>query len=129
MAKRRQNVWDLVKRAAGPAAALLVIAFFGGYALAGPNGIMAWGDYKRQLDQRQAELDKLKSTPLPRFDEAMVQNVVIPAHQADIARYERAAQDSTDPEVKAFIQRTLPVLKQHLKSAQTLPLQIGRAHV
>ncbi|MBS0503047.1 MAG: septum formation initiator family protein [Proteobacteria bacterium] len=61
MAKRRQNVWDLVKRAAGPAAALLVIAFFGGYALAGPNGIMAWGDYKRQLDQRQVELDKLEA--------------------------------------------------------------------
>lgn len=61
MAKRRTNVWDLLKRAAGPAAALLVIAFFGGYALAGPNGIMAWGDYKRQLDQRQAELDKLEA--------------------------------------------------------------------
>lgn len=71
---------------------------------------------------RQAELDKLKSTPVPRFDEAMVQNVVIPAHQADIERFERAQQDTSDPELKAFIQRTLPVLKQHLKSAQTLPL-------
>lgn len=71
---------------------------------------------------RQAELDKLKSTPVPRFDEAMVQNVVIPAHQADIERFERAQQNTSDPELKAFIQRTLPVLKQHLKSAQTLPL-------
>lgn len=71
---------------------------------------------------RQAELDKLKRLPPDRFDEAMVQNVVIPAHQADIDRYERAAQQSSDPELKAFIQRTLPVLHQHLKSAQTLVL-------
>jgi cell division protein FtsB len=61
MAKRRQNVWDLMKRAAGPAAALLIIAFFGGYALAGPNGVMAWGDYKRQLGQRESELKRLEA--------------------------------------------------------------------
>jgi cell division protein FtsB len=58
MAKQR-TVWDLVKRAAGPAAALLVIAFFGGYALAGPNGVIAWGDYRHQLEKKQAELAKL----------------------------------------------------------------------
>lgn len=60
MAKRR-NVWDLVKRAAGPAAALLVIVFFGGYALAGPNGVIAWGDYRRQLGAKQAELARLEA--------------------------------------------------------------------
>lgn len=58
---KRRNVWDLVKRAAGPAAALLVIGFFGGYALAGPNGVIAWGDYRHQLQQRQAELAKLEA--------------------------------------------------------------------
>ena len=60
MAKHR-TVWDLVKRAAGPAAALLVIAFFGGYALAGPNGVIAWGDYRHQLDRKQSELAKLEA--------------------------------------------------------------------
>ncbi|HYZ48535.1 MAG TPA: septum formation initiator family protein [Sphingomonas sp.] len=60
MAKRR-NVWDLVKGAAGPAAALLVIGFFGGYALAGPNGVMAWGDYRRQLQHKRTELAKLEA--------------------------------------------------------------------
>lgn len=61
MAKRRNNVWDLMKRAAGPAVALLIIAFFGGYALAGPNGVIVWGDYRHQLEQRQVELAKLEA--------------------------------------------------------------------
>lgn len=72
--------------------------------------------------ERQAELDRLKKTPAAQFDEAMVQNVVIPAHQDDIARFEKAEQEARDPELKAFIQRTLPTLRQHLKSAQTLAL-------
>ena len=58
---KRRNVWDLVKRAAGPAAALMVISFFGGYALAGPNGVIAWGDYNHQLEKKQAELSKLEA--------------------------------------------------------------------
>ena len=37
----------------------LVIAFFGGYAVIGSNGVLAWGDYSRKLDQRQAELARL----------------------------------------------------------------------
>lgn len=60
MAKGR-NVLDLVKSAAGPAAALIVIAFFGGYALAGPNGVIAWGDYRHQLEQKQTELARLEA--------------------------------------------------------------------
>jgi cell division protein FtsB len=55
MAQSR-NVVQLVKSAAGPAAALLIIGFFGGYALFGPNGVLALGDYRQNLEQRQAEL-------------------------------------------------------------------------
>ena len=32
------------------------MAFFAGYAVLGPNGILAYGDYKRQLVKREAEL-------------------------------------------------------------------------
>ena len=46
----------LIKSAVGPAAAMLIIAFFGGYAIVGSNGVLAWGDYHRRLEQRQAEL-------------------------------------------------------------------------
>lgn len=59
MAQTR-NVVQLVKSAAGPAVALLIIGFFGGYALVGPNGVLALGDYRQDLEQRQTELRALE---------------------------------------------------------------------
>ena len=58
-------------RSAAPAAALmLVIAFFGGYALVGANGVMAWGDYSRQLEQNRVKLAQLEK------EKAVLQNRV-----------------------------------------------------
>jgi cell division protein FtsB len=34
---------------------LIVMAFFGAYAVLGRNGVLAYGDYKRQLVQREAQ--------------------------------------------------------------------------
>lgn len=51
----------LLVSAAGPAFALLVIAFFGGYAVLGSNGVLAWSDYKRQIGVRSVELERLKA--------------------------------------------------------------------
>ena len=56
MAKAKKPVWDNVRAAAMPALATLVIAFFGGYALFGSNGVLAWGDYAKQLQTRRADL-------------------------------------------------------------------------
>ena len=38
-----------------PAAATALIAFFGAYAVLGPNGVFAYGDYQRQLAARERE--------------------------------------------------------------------------
>ena len=43
-----------------PALALIVVGTFAGHAIAGPNGILAWGGYHRALQQRQAELAQLE---------------------------------------------------------------------
>lgn len=40
-------------------------------------------------------------------------------HQHDVAEFRREAQTSKDPDVKAFVQQTLPTLEDHLKMAQT----------
>lgn len=56
---KRRSIWQLVKAAAGPALALAIIGFFGGYALVGPNGVLVWGDYRRELDAKRVELAKL----------------------------------------------------------------------
>jgi cell division protein FtsB len=46
--------------AATPALALIVVAFFGGYALFGANGVLAGFEYRQMLDKRQAELALLQ---------------------------------------------------------------------
>lgn len=49
----------MVRRAALPALALAIIAFFGAYAVVGRNGVLAYGDYKAQLAKRQAYYEAL----------------------------------------------------------------------
>ncbi len=41
-----------------PALAVLIVAFFGGYALFGSNGVLAWGEYSKQIEVRRADLAK-----------------------------------------------------------------------
>ena len=50
----------LIRRSAAPALALIIVGTFAGHAIAGPNGILAWGGYHRALEQRQAELAQLE---------------------------------------------------------------------
>ena len=58
---RLRSTASLIRSAAAPALALLVIANFAGYALFGANGLFAWGDYRRALTQRTAELQIVQS--------------------------------------------------------------------
>lgn len=51
--------FGMIRRAAMPALALIIVGTFGGHAVAGPNGLFAWGGYHRQLGERKAELAKL----------------------------------------------------------------------
>ena len=55
-----KRIFELIRRAALPALALIVVGTFAGHAVAGPNGILAWGGYHRALLQRQAELAQLE---------------------------------------------------------------------
>jgi len=50
----------LIRRSAMPALALLIVGTFAGHAVAGPNGLLAWGGYHRALKDRQAELAQLE---------------------------------------------------------------------
>jgi cell division protein FtsB len=51
----------LIRRSALPALALIVVGTFAGHAVAGPNGLLAWGGYHRALQERQAELAQLEA--------------------------------------------------------------------
>ena len=50
------RIFALVRRSAMPALALIIVGTFAGHAIAGPNGILAWGGYHRALQERKAEL-------------------------------------------------------------------------
>jgi len=43
-----------------PALGVIVVGTFAGHAIAGPNGILAWGSYHRALQVRQAELAQIE---------------------------------------------------------------------
>lgn len=48
----------LLFSAFGPAIAILLLLFFAGYVVLGSNGVLAWGDYSRQLKTAKVELRK-----------------------------------------------------------------------
>lgn len=60
--KNAQRLWSLLRSAAVPALGVAVIAFFACYALVGPNGVLAWGRYAHQLQQREARLAAVERT-------------------------------------------------------------------
>jgi cell division protein FtsB len=54
------RIFALIRRVAMPALAVIVVGTFAGHAIAGPNGILAWGSYHRALQQRQTELSQIE---------------------------------------------------------------------
>ena len=56
-----KRISGLIRRAFWPALALIVVGNFAGYAVAGPNGLLAWGGYHRDLQERKAELARLEA--------------------------------------------------------------------
>ncbi len=44
-----------------PALAVIVLGTFAGHAVAGPNGVLAWGGYHKALNERRAELAQLET--------------------------------------------------------------------
>lgn len=71
-------------------------------------------------DDHQDKLKELKKLSGAKFDEAYMANAGVKDHDRTIDLYEDAQKDVKDPELKAFIARTLPVLKQHHQMAKTV---------
>ncbi|WP_425230100.1 FtsB family cell division protein [Sphingomonas sp.] len=55
MSRKPSALTRTLRRAAAPALGLVLIAFFGAYAVLGPNGGLAYGDYQRQLALRERQ--------------------------------------------------------------------------
>jgi len=44
-----------------PALAVVIVGNFATYAVAGPNGLLAWSGYSRTLKERKVELSRLEA--------------------------------------------------------------------
>lgn len=66
-----------------------------------------------QLDEKQGKA----------FDESFAATQIT-AHQEAIGLYEKADKDIKDPEVQAFVDQLLPVLKEHLAEIQKIQTQL-----
>ncbi|MEJ6022533.1 DUF4142 domain-containing protein [Ramlibacter sp. PS4R-6] len=54
------------------------------------------------------------------FDKAFIADVGIKDHEKDIAKFEKASKDVKDAQLKAWIDKTLPHLREHLAMAQKI---------
>ena len=60
MGGKKQSL-GLIRRSVMPALAVVVVGTFAGHAVAGPNGLLAWGGYHRDLAERKLELASLEA--------------------------------------------------------------------
>lgn len=73
------------------------------------------------------DIEKLGKKGGAEFDRDFVRHIGMKAHEKDIRMFERAARHVKDPQLRAWADRSLPKLREHLQMAQALP-QSGKAN-
>jgi putative membrane protein len=71
------------------------------------------------------KLHRLTELSEAKFDKGYVRSVGIDDRQADLARFERASREASDPELRAWISKALPTLRDHLEAAQKTAAALG----
>ena len=74
-------------------------------------------------EKHQKHVDDLTKKQGKDFDKAYMR-MMVNDHEEDIKKFEKAASDATDPAIKDFAARTLPVLRMHLDSARAINKQL-----
>ncbi|HLO62742.1 MAG TPA: DUF4142 domain-containing protein [Azonexus sp.] len=78
-------------------------------------------EVKEQLPMgMQHDLDKLGKKSGKDFDRQFIEQVGIKDHEKDIKLFTKASKNAKDPEVRAWAEKTLPTLQQHLAEARRL---------
>jgi putative membrane protein len=86
--------------------------------IANARGVELPAAPKRSL---RRDIEKLGKKNGDEFDRDFVRKVGIKAHEKDIKMFEKASKDVKDAELKGFVDKTLPLLREHLAAAQKLP--------
>ncbi len=69
--------------------------------------------------QEQAVINSLSQKTGKDFDKAYISSVIT-GHNNDIKTFEFASKNCSDPDIKAFARKSLPVLKNHLDAIETI---------
>jgi putative membrane protein len=70
-----------------------------------------------------SRLERLQKLSGAEFDKAYISDMVSD-HKTDVKEFEKATKNLSDPELKAFAEKTLPTLQEHLRQAQELEAQL-----
>jgi putative membrane protein len=89
--------------------------------LAAAKGVQVPAEMSRE---DRAMVDKLRKMQGRDLDRAYVEQVGRAHHRKDIEEFERTARESNDPDVRAFAQKQLPILRQHYEMAQQAAGQV-----
>jgi putative membrane protein len=68
-------------------------------------------------DESKKMSDKLSTLSGKDFDKAYI-NGMVDDHEKDVKEFEKASTDAKDPDLKAWVTKTLPTLQDHLKMAK-----------
>ncbi|QVL30820.1 DUF4142 domain-containing protein [Telmatocola sphagniphila] len=74
---------------------------------------------EKQLPEHQKEFDALKSLTGAMFDKEYVKHMV-KDHEEDVHEFTRASKEAKNPRLRAFAEKTLPVIKEHLEIIRKL---------
>lgn len=75
-------------------------------------------------EDKREDVDKLSKLSGKDFDKEYM-DLMVKDHKEDIKNFEDMAQNAQSPELKAFAQKQLPILRQHLKMAQDIQDRLG----
>jgi putative membrane protein len=74
---------------------------------------------------KKADVDKMNGLKGADFDREYV-DMMVDDHEADVTDFERQANNGSDPDVKAFAAKTLPVLKKHLEAIKAIQAKLNQ---
>ena len=71
------------------------------------------------------DFDRYQKLSGKKFDEEYAEHMV-KDHKKDVKEFQDASTELTDPELKAFVTKTLPTLQDHLRSAQEIEASLKK---
>ena len=76
---------------------------------------------------QKAKLKLLSSESGAHFDKSYAKDIGVSAHKDTIALFQKEIDKGQDPDIKAFAQKTMPSLQEHLQMAQALQSETAAA--